>query len=422
MIEAFAETLARVQNDAADDGVSVVPRAGGSREDLRPRGARSTRRARRVQSVADIHAACRDASRSRHRRRCTAARRRSTRPFVSRSPRPWILDVRGPLGPLVTSLGAAGGRYARGSSRSKTTCCASIRRGAAVFLFSLLPSRWGARPVFSRGSRRSLRGSSSCSCSSPRRRRRRSRSTYFQAGAVLRATSIRPTLPALLSFAGLVTFGYFHRRGADGCAFRGVSRDGAGGRRRRRTRRSSARAAACPPLACTRSLLLVMVGPVVLVLLMMTASRLAFGPLRRRAPRGHPPSIALMAAHLVAIAWCFGATALPQRPWSAAQNALGPVAILALSLYLLDCWRARGRPLHRRPGSRRSTTTRGRGPRRHRQFRARLRGARNDVARSRRGRLLELQHPRRLNRVSGRDQGSGISQRRRETIQPCLAF
>ncbi len=147
------------------------------------------------------------------------------------------------------------------------------------------------------------------------------------------------TLPAFFSFGGLVTFGYFHPVVVltvalfDAFLATELAADIEGGQVDLLLARPLAR-----HWLVTRSLVLVVVSPIVLVLLMMTASRLALGAL---APAGAQwpsfGSIALMAAHLVAIAFCFGAIGLAASAMARRRiSAMGPVAILALSLYLLD--------------------------------------------------------------------------------------
>ena len=120
------------------------------------------------------------------------------------------------------------------------------------------------------------------------------------------------TLPAFLSFGGLITFGYFHPvvvlMVAVLAAFVGseLAADVEGGQVDLLLSRPLAR-----HWLVTRSLLLVVLGPLALVVIMMTSSRVALGVF---APEGaqwpSARSIASMAAHLVAIAWCFGTLGL----------------------------------------------------------------------------------------------------------------
>ncbi len=97
----------------------------------------------------------------------------------------------------------------------------------------------------------------------------------------------------------------------------------------------------------TRSLLLVILCPVLLVLLMMVASRLAliaFAPEDAAWPSLN--SIGLMAAHLVAVAWCFGALGLVLAAMVTRRiSVIGPAAIVAVSLYLLDLLGAAWQPI-----------------------------------------------------------------------------
>jgi len=147
------------------------------------------------------------------------------------------------------------------------------------------------------------------------------------------------TLPAFLSFGGLVTFGYFHPvvvlTVALFAAFVAteLAADVEGGQVDLLLARPVSRYR-----LVTRSLMLVRVSPVILVSLMVIASRLALGGL---APEGaqwpNGTSIMLMAAHLVGIAWCFGLLALAVAATVKRRvSAMGPAAILAVSLYLLD--------------------------------------------------------------------------------------
>lgn len=147
------------------------------------------------------------------------------------------------------------------------------------------------------------------------------------------------TLPAFLSFGGLVTFGYFHPvvvlTVALSAAFVAteLAADVEGGHVDLLLARPVAR-----HWLVTRSLALVLGMPVLFVGVMMVASRLALGAL---APDGaRRPSfqaMGLMAAHLVAIAWCIGTLGLAIAAFvSRRTSAMGPAAIVAVSLYLLD--------------------------------------------------------------------------------------
>lgn len=146
-------------------------------------------------------------------------------------------------------------------------------------------------------------------------------------------------MPAFLSFGGLITFGYFHPvvvlMVAVFAAFIGseLVADVEGGQVDLLLARPLAR-----HWLVTRSLLLVLLGPVALVVIMMISSRIALGVF---APEGaewpSTRSIALMAAHLVAIAWCFGTLGLAAASMVKRRlSAMGPAAIGAVSLYLLE--------------------------------------------------------------------------------------
>ena len=147
------------------------------------------------------------------------------------------------------------------------------------------------------------------------------------------------TLPAFLSFGGLVSFGYFHpvvvMTIALFAAFLAseLAADVEGGQVDLLLSRALGR-----HWLVTRSLLVVLLTPVLFVLVMMTASRIALGLL---APGDAEwpafSSIALMAAHLVAVAWCFGALGLALAAMVRRRSsALGPTALLAVSFYWLD--------------------------------------------------------------------------------------
>lgn len=147
------------------------------------------------------------------------------------------------------------------------------------------------------------------------------------------------TLPAFLSFGGLVSFGFFHPvvvlTIALFAAFLAseLAADVEGGHVDLLLARSLPRS-----WLVTRSLLVVLLTPLVFVLIMMSVSRAALEAL---APEGAEwpafRSIALMAAHLVAIAWCFGTLGLALAASVRRRtSALGPAALIAVSLYLLD--------------------------------------------------------------------------------------
>jgi hypothetical protein len=147
------------------------------------------------------------------------------------------------------------------------------------------------------------------------------------------------TLPAFLSFGGLVTFGYFHPvvvlMIAVFAAFVAseLVADVEGGHVDLLLARPVAR-----HWLVTRSLALLVCCPVVLVVLMLSTTWLALAAFAPEGARWPPAaSIVSLAIHLVAIAWCFGAvglslSAMVQRR----MNAVGPAGISAVSLYLLD--------------------------------------------------------------------------------------
>lgn len=147
------------------------------------------------------------------------------------------------------------------------------------------------------------------------------------------------TLPAFLSFAGLVSFGYFHPVVVLTIALfteflaSELAADVEGGQVDLLLSRGLGR-----HWLVTRSLVVALLVPLVFVLIMMGASRAALGAL---APEGAEwpafSAIASMAAHLVAIAWCFGSLGLALAASVRRRtSALGPAALLAVSLYLLD--------------------------------------------------------------------------------------
>jgi ABC-type transport system involved in multi-copper enzyme maturation permease subunit len=155
-------------------------------------------------------------------------------------------------------------------------------------------------------------------------------------------------LPMFLSFSGLVTFGYFHPvvllTLAVGTAVVATELAGdiEGGQVDLLLSRPVAR-----HWLVTRSLLMVLLVPLLLVLLMLMATWIS---LAGYAPNGARwPSAAVlasMAAHLVALAWCVGALGLATAAAvSRRMSAMGPVAIAAVSLYLLDLVATAWRPL-----------------------------------------------------------------------------
>ena len=155
-------------------------------------------------------------------------------------------------------------------------------------------------------------------------------------------------LPIFLSFSGLVTFGYFHPVVllTLTVATAVVATELAGDIEEGQVDLLLAR-----PLArhwlVTRSLIMMLLVPVVLVALMLLATWVA---LSASAPNGSTwPSAATltsMAAHLIALAWVFGALGLAAASTVRRRmTAMGPVAIAAVSLYLLDLLAAAWRPL-----------------------------------------------------------------------------
>ncbi len=147
------------------------------------------------------------------------------------------------------------------------------------------------------------------------------------------------TLPAFLSFGGLVSFGYFHPvvvlMLALAAAFIAteLAADVEGGQADLLLSRPLAR-----HWLVTRSLVLALAAPVAVVTLMTLSSRLAlaaFAPDGARWPDAM--TVGAMAGHLVAVAWCFGAAGLAAASIARRRlSAMGPVAILAVSAYLLE--------------------------------------------------------------------------------------
>lgn len=147
------------------------------------------------------------------------------------------------------------------------------------------------------------------------------------------------TLPAFLSFGGLVSLGYFHPvvvlSIAIFAAFLAseLAADVEGGQVDLLLARSLAR-----HRLVTRSLVVAFLAPLIFVFTMTAASRAALGAL---APAGADwpsfGSIGRLAAHLVAIAWCFGALGLALATMVRRRaSAFGPAALIAVALYLLD--------------------------------------------------------------------------------------
>lgn len=147
------------------------------------------------------------------------------------------------------------------------------------------------------------------------------------------------SMPLLLSFPGLVTFGYFHPvivlTLASLAAFLGSEL--AGDVEARHVDLLLARPVARHALV-TRSLALVVIVPVLLVTAMMAAT---WGALAVLAPAGvtWPPAatVGALGVHLTALAWCFGATALALASFARRRSgAHAPTVMAAVSLYLLD--------------------------------------------------------------------------------------
>lgn len=147
------------------------------------------------------------------------------------------------------------------------------------------------------------------------------------------------TLPAFMSFGGLVSLGYFHPvvvlSIAIFAAFLAseLAADVEGGQVDLLLARSLGR-----HWLVTRSLMVAFVMPLLFVLLMTAASWAALGAI---APAGAEwpsfNSIGRLAAHLVAIAWCFAALGLALATMVRRRtSAFGPAALIAVALYLLD--------------------------------------------------------------------------------------
>jgi ABC-type transport system involved in multi-copper enzyme maturation permease subunit len=154
--------------------------------------------------------------------------------------------------------------------------------------------------------------------------------------------------PLFLSFSGLVTFGYFHPVVmlliSLFVAFLGteLAGDVEGGHVDLLLSRPIHRHA-----LVTRSLLFVLITPLLLAALMTIASRTA---LLMFAPEGVPwPDLRVivrMATNLVAVAWCFGMLGVAVAAFVKRRlNAMGPAAIAAVSLYLVELLGGIWRPL-----------------------------------------------------------------------------
>ena len=147
------------------------------------------------------------------------------------------------------------------------------------------------------------------------------------------------SLPVFLSFGGLVTFGYFHPvvilTIALSAAFFAteLAADVESGYVDLLLSRPVSR-----HWLVTRTALVLMLSPLLLVAIMLLAT---YAALAMFAPSGaawpKTSSVLMLAAHLVAMAWCCGALSLAiAASVKRRMTALGPAAILAVSLYLLD--------------------------------------------------------------------------------------
>lgn len=182
--------------------------------------------------------------------------------------------------------------------------------------------------------------------------------SLFQIVIVLQAASIDETqrfealgqmMPAFLqrwlgeaitsfaSFGGLVTVGYFHPvivlmvAMVAAYAATEIAGDSESGHADLLLSRPVARSS-----VVTRSVVVLLASPLALAALMLAATWIGvamFAP-----PAARPPSAATLvnlAAHLVAVAWCFGALALALASvMRRRSSALVPAAIAAVSLYL----------------------------------------------------------------------------------------
>lgn len=147
------------------------------------------------------------------------------------------------------------------------------------------------------------------------------------------------TLSAFLSFGGLVNFAYFHPVVILMLALFAayvateLAADVEDGQVDLLLSRPIARY-----WLVTRSLALAIAIPLVIVLMMMASTWLAliaFAPPGARWPTAS--SLALMAAHLVALSWWFGTAGLAAGSVARRRlNAMGPVAIIAVSMFLLE--------------------------------------------------------------------------------------
>ena len=208
------------------------------------------------------------------------------------------------------------------------------------------------------------------------------------------------TLPAFLSFGGLVSFGYFHPvvvlMLALAAAFIAteLAADVEGGQADLLLSRPLAR-----HWLVTRSLVLALAAPVAVVTLMTLSSRLAlaaFAPDGARWPDAM--TVGAMAGHLVAVAWCFGAAGLAAASIARRRlSAMGPVAILAVSAYLLEVLAGAWAPIRVDRAVLAVSLLPGRGgAERHGRLRAGFLRPRIDVPRLRDGGLLAVPGSRRV--------------------------
>ncbi len=157
-----------------------------------------------------------------------------------------------------------------------------------------------------------------------------------------------PSLPVLLSFPGLVSFGYFHpvvilTITVVAALF---ASEPAGD-----VEQGHVDLLLAGPVArhwiITRSLILMLAVPMLLVGLMMAATwttLLACAPSGAQWP--DPRAIVRLGTHLAFVAWCFGGVALAVAAFARRRaTALAAGAIGAVSLYLLELLAASWRPL-----------------------------------------------------------------------------
>ncbi|MGH9313603.1 MAG: ABC transporter permease subunit [Vicinamibacterales bacterium] len=151
----------------------------------------------------------------------------------------------------------------------------------------------------------------------------------------------------LASFGGIVSFGYFHPvvvlLVAMVAAF--VASDPAGDVEAGHVDLLLSRPVARHWLV-TRSAVLSLACPMALAALMMTSTWITVALVAPPTARGPSPAIILtLAAHVVAVAWCFGALSLALAGQARRRaTAFGPAAIAAVALYFINVLAASWKP------------------------------------------------------------------------------